>query len=61
MILRFTDDDWLTNFLLRCKNNLEKTKKLIDIYFTARATMPEIFLNRGPEFRDTVEELRKFA
>ncbi|XP_065226974.1 uncharacterized protein LOC135850141 [Planococcus citri] len=40
------DDDWLTNFLLRCKNSIEKTKKIIDGYYTTRTSMPEVFQDR---------------
>lgn len=42
------DDEWLTNFLLRCKNSLERTKKTLDGYYTTRALMPEVFQDRDP-------------
>ncbi|XP_065201052.1 alpha-tocopherol transfer protein-like [Planococcus citri] len=42
------DDEWLTNFLLRCKNSLEKTKKVLDGYYTTRTLMPEVFQDRDP-------------
>ncbi|KAK7580469.1 hypothetical protein V9T40_001098 [Parthenolecanium corni] len=53
------DEEWLANFLLRGKNDVERTKMLIENYYTARAKMPEIFLNRGTKFFDRIKAVRK--
>ncbi len=50
----------LSNFLLRGKLSLEKTKKIIDNYYTARAIMPDIFEDRDPCQKE-IEDVYKFA
>ncbi|XP_065226985.1 alpha-tocopherol transfer protein-like [Planococcus citri] len=50
------DDEWLTNFLLRCKNSLEKAKTRIDEYYSVRTVMPEFFQGRDQCF-DKMEHL----
>ncbi|XP_065226037.1 uncharacterized protein LOC135849496 isoform X2 [Planococcus citri] len=52
------DEEWLTNFLLRCKNSLERTKKALERYYTTRVTMPEVFQDRDPCTKE-IKELSK--
>lgn len=42
------DDQFLITFLRGCKYSLEKTKKKILMYYTARTTTPEFFNDRDP-------------
>lgn len=42
------DDQFLVTFLRGCKYSLEKAKKKIEMYYTARTTTPEFFSNRDP-------------
>ena len=42
------DDEFLSNFLIRCKNSVERAKNQLEVYYTNRALMPEIFTNRDP-------------
>lgn len=42
------DDQFLVAFLRGCKYSLEKTKKKILMYYTARTTTPEFFNDRDP-------------
>ena len=34
--------------LLRCKGSIERTKESIDMHFTVKTALPEIFNNRDP-------------
>ncbi|PNF24411.1 Retinol-binding protein pinta [Cryptotermes secundus] len=43
-----TDSQWLTTFLRGCKFSLERTKTKMDMYYTLRTALPEIFTNRDP-------------
>ncbi|KAK7580467.1 hypothetical protein V9T40_001096 [Parthenolecanium corni] len=40
------DTEWLTHFLLCCKNSLERAKQKLDAYFTTKALNPSIFTKR---------------
>lgn len=42
------DDQFLVTFLRGCKYSLEKTKQKIDLFYTTRTLMPEMFLGRDP-------------
>lgn len=42
------DDQFLVTFLRGCKYSLEKAKKKIEMYYTARTITPEFFANRDP-------------
>lgn len=42
------DDQFLVSFLRGCKYSLEKAKRKIEMYYTARTTTPEFFANRDP-------------
>lgn len=44
----FLDEEWLENFLLRCKMDLKKAKSKLEYYFSSKSTMPEIFENQDP-------------
>lgn len=37
------DRTWLKHFLIGRKNNLQRTKKVIESYFTVRVEIPELF------------------
>lgn len=54
----FTDEEFLTHFLIRCKNSMEKTKRKLEMYYSARALMPEIYSNRDIESEELAEALR---
>lgn len=60
VIFHFADEEMLSNFLLRGKLSLEKTKKIIDNYYTARAIMPDIFQDRDPCQKE-IEDVYKYA
>lgn len=38
-----SDRVWLKHFLIGRKNNLQRTKKCIEAYFTIRVELPELF------------------
>ena len=42
------DETFLERFLVHCKNNLEKTKQKLDLYFTVRGVEKDYFANRNP-------------
>lgn len=46
-----SDDQFLVSFLRGCKYSLEKAKRKIEMYYTARTTTPEFFANRDPADR----------
>jgi len=46
------DEVWLRNFLLRCKNSVERAKERLDTYYTVRANMPEIYSDRDPSCKE---------
>ncbi|XP_039291751.1 alpha-tocopherol transfer protein-like isoform X2 [Nilaparvata lugens] len=41
-------DAWLENYLITCKNSLERAKDGLDIYFSLKSLIPEVFMNRDP-------------
>lgn len=53
-----TDDQFLVNFLRGSKYSLERAKQKLDLYFTVRNLMPELFLNRDPTDRTLLEIIR---
>ncbi|KAK7580462.1 hypothetical protein V9T40_001091 [Parthenolecanium corni] len=52
------DEEFLTHFLIRCKNSMEKTKRKLEMYYSARALMPEIYSNRNIESEELTEALK---
>ncbi len=48
----FSDTELLSHCLMMCKNSVEKTKQRLEMYFNAKAIMPEIFKNRDPFAKD---------
>ncbi|XP_049794187.1 alpha-tocopherol transfer protein-like [Schistocerca nitens] len=42
------DDQWLLTFLRGCKFSLERTKEKLDMYYTVRRHLPELFADRDP-------------
>nr|CAI5854869.1 unnamed protein product [Callosobruchus analis] len=43
------DDNLLKRFLQCSKNSIEKSKNLIELFYTVRSQAPEIFANRDPK------------
>ncbi|KAL1117527.1 hypothetical protein AAG570_003843, partial [Ranatra chinensis] len=41
-------DEWLENYLISCKNSLERVKEGLDMYFTSKILIPEVFTHRDP-------------
>ncbi|XP_034828357.1 alpha-tocopherol transfer protein-like [Maniola hyperantus] len=41
-------DQWIVSFLRGNKYSLEKTKSKLEMYYTLRSLLPEIFCNRNP-------------
>lgn len=41
-------DEWLENYLISCKNSVERAKECLDMYFTSKILLPEIFTSRDP-------------
>ena len=42
------DSQFLVTFLRGCKFSLERTKAKMDMYYTLRTALPEIYTNRDP-------------
>ncbi|XP_069698964.1 alpha-tocopherol transfer protein-like [Periplaneta americana] len=42
------DDSQLERIFLRCKRSVERVKEVIDMYYTLRTALPEIFSGRDP-------------
>lgn len=53
-----TDDQFLITFLRGSKYSLERAKEKLDLYFTVRELMPEMFQNRDPADPTTLEIIR---
>ncbi|XP_025831031.1 alpha-tocopherol transfer protein-like [Agrilus planipennis] len=53
------DEERIMTFLRGCKFSLEKCKRKLDMYFTMRAAVPEIFTNRDVT-RPELQEILKF-
>jgi hypothetical protein len=43
-----TDDQFLVTFLRGCKYSLERAKSKLDMFYTIRTHIPELFFNRDP-------------
>ena len=41
-VTQFSDDGRLERWLIRCKNNIEKVKKTLDLHYTLRTHVPEL-------------------
>ncbi|XP_067015152.2 clavesin-2 [Anabrus simplex] len=46
------DDQLAMIFLRGCKHNLERTKQKLDVYFSVRGAVPELFSKRDPLSKD---------
>jgi len=44
----FPDEARMETLFIRCKRSIEKCKHTIDMYYTLRSALPEIFCNRDP-------------
>lgn len=53
-----TDDQYLVTFLRGSKYSLERAKEKIDLQFTVRELMPEMFKGRDPTEPITLEIIR---
>lgn len=53
-----TDDQFLITFLRGSKYSLERAKEKLDLHFTVRELMPEMFMNRDPTDPTTLEIVR---
>lgn len=51
-------DQFLVNFLRGSKYSLERTKEKLDLYYTVRTAMPEMFMNRDPMLEKSLELIR---
>jgi hypothetical protein len=51
-MLCFSEDARLERFLYGCKLSVERAKRVLDTYYTVRATVPEFFRDRDPLSRD---------
>lgn len=45
MFILNLDRKWLKHFLIGRKNNLQRTKKVLESYFVVREEIPELFEN----------------
>ncbi|PSN57147.1 hypothetical protein C0J52_01309 [Blattella germanica] len=57
------DDGQLERLFLRCKQSVERSKVTLDMYYTLRTALPEVFSNRDPDSQwfKLVTSLRKGA
>lgn len=53
-----TDDQNLVNFLRGSKHSLERTKEKLDLFYTMRTSLPEIFSDRDPMSPRNLELIR---
>jgi hypothetical protein len=44
----FADDGQLERLFLRCKKSVERAKEVLEMYYTLRSALPEIFSNTDP-------------
>jgi len=58
---KITDRKWLTNFIIGCKYNLQRTKQVIESYFIARAEYPEFFSSYTKEKLDQAAKYGKIS
>lgn len=54
------DKALINRFLHTCKDSIEQTKSLIDLFYTIRAQTPEIFSNRDPASAEIQEIFKNF-
>lgn len=43
-----SDERQLERLFIRCKNSVERAKDVLDMYYTLRTVLPEIFSDRDP-------------
>lgn len=53
-----SDDQFLVNFLRGSKYSLERTKEKLDLTYTVRTAMPEMFKNRDPTLPTNAELIK---
>lgn len=53
-----TDDQNLVNFLRGSKHSLERAKEKLDLFYTIRTSLPEIFSDRDPMSARNIELIR---
>ncbi|XP_075230322.1 retinol-binding protein pinta-like [Lycorma delicatula] len=54
-------DQWLENYLITCKNSLERAKDGLDVYFSLKSLVPEVFSNRDPLHPGVVKSSKAMA
>lgn len=54
-------DQWLENYLITCKNSLERAKDGLDVYFSLKSLIPEVFSNRDPLHPGIVKSCKVMA
>ena len=52
------DDQTLVNFLRGSKYSLERAKEKLDLYYTVRTAMPDMYKNRDPTDKKSLEILK---
>lgn len=60
IIHNFIADQWLLAFLRGSKFSLERSKEKLDMYYTMRTIVPEIFANRDP-LEPKIQEILKLG
>lgn len=55
-----SDDQFLIAFLRGCKYSLQRVKEKLDLYYSIRRAIPEIFIDRHPRL-EKVRELMKLG
>lgn len=55
-----TDDQFLVGFLRGCKFSLERVKEKLDLYYSIRRAIPEVFAGRNPRL-ERVREIMKLG
>lgn len=59
-LLARTDDQFLVTFLRGCKYSLERVKQKMDLYYTLRTHIPELFSDRDP-FNEKMQAIIKLG
>lgn len=55
-----TDDQFLLGFLRGCKFSLERVKEKLDLFYSIRGAIPEVFAGRNPRL-DRIREIMKLG
>ncbi|XP_065337538.1 retinol-binding protein pinta-like [Cloeon dipterum] len=55
------DDQMIITFLRGCKFSLERTKEKLDMYYTIKTMVPELFKNRNLKNNEVLQEILKLG